>query len=146
MSQLKALVKFPKQQECKLHYSDKQVRKIIEMWGVWSSNSTGCGWYNEAPGMRNVLPIEPDDRDSLCDEDALVIDKMIASMYSPDNERPMGFFIMHYVYGINKSQVAKQAKCSEKTVRAALLLMEQFFAGMLNQRYSVGFRLVLDAG
>lgn len=144
MNQLKELVKFPEQQESKLHYSDKQVRKIIEMWGAWSSNSTGCGWYNEAPGMKNVLPIEPDYRERLCDEDALIVDKMIASMYSPGNERSMLVFILHYVYGINKSQIAKKVKCNEKTIRALLLLMEQFLAGMLNQRYSSGFRLILD--
>lgn len=144
MSQLKELVKFPKQQEPKLHYSDKQVRKIIEMWGAWSNNATGCGWYNEAPGMKNVLPIKPDYRERLCDEDALVVDKMIASIYSPENERSMFVFILHYVYGVNKSQIAKKVKCNEKTIRALLLLMEQFLAGMLNQRYSSGFRLILD--
>lgn len=144
MSKDKNAIKFIHHEESKLYYSDKHVHKIIEMWGVWSNNSTGCGWYKQAPYIRNRLSVKTGHRERLCDDDALVIDRMIASMYSPQNEQPMSFFILHYVYGLNKSQIAKQAKCSEKAVRIALMLMGKFVAGMLNQRYESGFKLELD--
>lgn len=144
---MSALVEFNwmnRSEEATKHYTDEMVKGIIKAWGNWSHNHTGCGWYFEAPGMRNVLPVEDDYRDILSDNDALIVDSIIASMYSPENEMEMSYFILHYVYGVNKYEIGRRAKVSEKQVRVVLLLMEQHVSGALNWRYKQGHKLDRD--
>lgn len=123
----------------------ERTRRILRGWGVWSNNNTGCGWYTEMPGLKNVLPKETKyQTDALGDDDALVIDKMVACMHDKKDERPMTFFSMSYVYNWNNCDIAKAMNCSEKTVREAIMLMETFISGMLSQRYEMGFKLEFD--
>ncbi|EGQ8498099.1 hypothetical protein GRS44_18105 [Vibrio alginolyticus] len=124
----------------------ERTRAILRGWGNWSSNNEGCNWYTQMCGLSNVLPVEPDLRDKLCDDDALVIDKLVACMMDKENPRPMTFFVLHYVYGFNKSEIARKAtkedkkKCSEGKVRSVLLLMESMVCGMLMQRTNMGYK------
>lgn len=112
-------------------------RKILRAWGRWSSNSVNCDWYKEMPGLSNVLPQERSVANTLTDEEALAIDKIVAMMRDEENPRPMTFFILSYVYGMNNCEIARRAtkadrqKCSEGKVRNAILLMENFVQGAL---------------
>ncbi|EKO3656431.1 hypothetical protein M3906_000263 [Vibrio metschnikovii] len=112
-------------------------RKILRAWGSWSSNSVNCDWYREMPGLSNVLPQERNVANTLTDEEALAIDKIVAMMIDEKNPRPMTFFILSYVYGMSNYEIARRAtksdrkKCSEGKVRGAILLMENFVQGAL---------------
>ncbi|MEF1310683.1 antiterminator Q family protein [Vibrio mytili] len=123
----------------------ERTRRILRAWGAWSSDNTGCGWYSEMPGLKNVLPeshkycVEP-----LTDNDALVIDEMIGRMRDVKDERPMEFFHRYYRKKHNNCRIAKDMKCSEKTVREEIMFMETFLSGMLNQRKQMGFTLEFD--
>lgn len=123
----------------------RTTRKILRAWGAWSSNNVDCDWYKEAPGMSNVIPQEPKPyRDTISDEDALAVDKIVMLMHDEDNPRPMTFFILSYVYGMNNCEIARRAtkadkkKCSEGKVRSALMLMETFVQGALTAQSDVG--------
>lgn len=124
-----------------------RTRKILELWGNWSHNDTGVSWYREMPGLKNVMPRQFEYKERLSDNDALVIDKMVACMYDQDNERPISIFILHYVYGVSKSEISRQitrqdrSKCSEGKIRSTLLLMESMVCGMLLAREEMGFKL-----
>lgn len=126
-----------------------RTRMLLKRWGDWSNNDTQCSWYREMPGLKNVEPTTREIKETLCDEDALVIDAMIASMYDENNPRPMTFFILHYVYGLSKYEISRRTaksgksyKCSEGKVRSTLLLMESFVCGMLMFRVRMGLPLV----
>lgn len=122
-------------------------RKILRDWGRWSSNSVNCDWYREMPGLSNVLPKERNVSSTLTDEEALAIDKIVAMMMDEENQRPMTFFILSYVYGMNNCEIARRAtkadkkKCSEGKVRNALMLMETFVQGALAAQEEVGTKL-----
>ncbi len=124
-----------------------RTRKILKAWGNWSNNNTGCGWYTEMCGLSNVEPREPDERVLLNDNDALVVDKLVACMADKENPTPMQFFVFHYVYKISKREIARietkhtKKKCTEGKVRSTLLLMESMVCGMLIQRENMGFKL-----
>ncbi|EGR1155736.1 TPA: hypothetical protein KDY48_000181 [Vibrio parahaemolyticus] len=128
----------------------ERTRVLLRGWGNWSHNNTGCHWYTQMCGLSNVLPVAPDLRYKLCDDDALVIDKLVACMMDEENPRPMTFFVLHYVHGLNKSEIARRAtredkkQCTEGKVRSLLLLMEAMVCGMLIQREQMGFRLEYD--
>lgn len=122
-------------------------RKILRAWGSWSHNHTNCDWYREMPGLSNVLPKERNVSSTLTDEEALAIDKIVAMMMDEKNPRPMTFFILSYVYGMNNCEIARRAtkadkkKCSEGKVRNALMLMETFVQGALAAQEEVGAKL-----
>ncbi|WP_335928867.1 antiterminator Q family protein [Vibrio parahaemolyticus] len=125
----------------------ERTRAILRAWGNWSSNNTGCSWYTQMCGLSNVLPVEPDLREKLCDDDALIVDKLVACMADKENPTPMQFFVFHYVYKISKREIARietkhtKKKCTEGKVRSTLLLMESMVCGMLIQRENMGFKL-----
>lgn len=127
-----------------------RTRVILKAWGNWSHNNTGCDWYTQMCGLSNVLPVKPDFREKLCDEDALIIDKLVACMGDITNPRPMTFFVLHYVYGLSKCEIARRTtkedkkKCTEGKVRSVLLLMESMICGMLMQRKQMGFKLKFE--
>ena len=122
-------------------------RKILRAWGRWSSNSVNCDWYREMPGLSNVLPQERNVSSTLTDEEALAVDKIVIKMYDEKNPRPMTFFILSYVYGMNNCEIARRAtkadkkKCSEGKVRNALMLMETFVQGALAAQEEIGVKL-----
>lgn len=123
-------------------------RKILRAWGSWSHNHTNCDWYRQAPGMSNVIPEEAKPYfETLTDDDALAVDKIVMKMYDENNPRPMSFFILSYVYGMNNCEIARRAtkadkkKCSEGKVRNALMLMETFVQGALAAQEEIGAKL-----
>lgn len=120
------------------------VRKVLKLWGNWSNNRTGCGWYNQMAGLKNVIPVDISNHEMLCDDDALVIDKLVACMYTKSTEREMTFFVLSYVYKLNNCEISRRAKCSESQVRQLIMLMESFVGGMLTSRDDLGYRLKFD--
>lgn len=114
-----------------------KVREILRAWGAWSSNYTGCGWYRETPYLSGVIPREVQVYHSITDEQAIEVDRIVADMMKNANSQDAGFLILHYVYGFNKSEIARLAtkadktKCSEGKVRNALMIMEAYVAGSL---------------
>ncbi|HGF7373657.1 TPA: antiterminator Q family protein [Vibrio cholerae] len=129
----------------------RTTRKILRAWGAWSNNSVNCDWYREAPGMSNVLPREAKPYyETLTDEEAAVVDKIVLMMHDEKNPRPMTFFILSYVYGMNNCEIARRAtkadkkKCSEGKVRNALMLMETFVQGALASQESIGLSIEFE--
>ncbi len=115
----------------------ERVRMLLELWGDWSHNNTGTDWYREMPGLKNVEARPFSFKKSLSDDVALVIDKWIAKHKDNKNPRPMTYFILHYVYGLGKSEIARREKleerngCSEGKIRNALSIIENRIVGRL---------------
>lgn len=129
----------------------RTTRKILRAWGAWSNNNVDCDWYREAPGMSNVLPREAKPYyETLTDEEAAVVDKIVLMMHDEKNPRPMTFFILSYVYGMNNCEIARRTtkadkkKCSEGKVRNAIMLMETFVQGALSAQEGVGLSLKFE--
>ncbi|EGQ8533126.1 hypothetical protein GOZ68_07540 [Vibrio parahaemolyticus] len=119
-------------------------RALLKAWGNWSHNNTGCGWYTQMCGLSNVLPVESDLREKLCDDDALVIDKLVACMGDKENPRPMAFFELFYISGYSKRKIAKVFKCDPMTVGREIANMEYFITGLMMGRETKGFKLKFD--
>lgn len=130
----------------------RTTRKILRMWGSWSNNNVNCDWYTQAPGMSNVIPQEAKPyKEMLNDDEAAAVDKIVMMMHDEKNPRPMTFFILSYVYGMNNCEIARRAtkadkkKCSEGKVRNALMLMETFVQGALASQESIGLSIEFES-
>ncbi|MCG6358887.1 hypothetical protein K6U58_09810 [Vibrio fluvialis] len=111
-------------------------RDLLHAWGNWSNNNTFTDWYREAPYLASVAPKPTRNHISITDEQAGVIDKAIANLLQNHDSQAMAFLVLYYVYGLNKSEIARLAtkadrvKCSEGKVRNAIQLAEFFLAGV----------------
>ncbi|PNP21979.1 hypothetical protein AL471_014480 [Vibrio alginolyticus] len=115
----------------------ERTRMLLELWGDWSHNHIGTEWYREMPGLKNVEPRPFSFKKSLSDDVALVFDDWIAKCMDNKNPRPMSYFVLHYVYGKSKSEIARIEKrierngCSEGKVRSAISIIENRIVGRL---------------
>lgn len=116
------------------------VRELLHAWGRWSSDNTGCDWYRNTPYLSSVTPKPSRNHISITDEQAGIIDNAIANLLHDRNSQAMGFLVLYYAYGLNKSEIARLAtkadreKCSEGKVRNAIQLAEFFLAGVFSQQ------------
>lgn len=98
----------------------ERTRVLLRGWGNWSHNNTDYHWYTQMCRLSDVLPVVPDLRYKLCDDDALVIDKLVACMMDEENPRPMTFFVLHYVLDLTKvrSREGRQEKTKSNARKA----------------------------
>lgn len=101
----------------------ERTRVLLRGWGNWSHNNTGCHWYTQMCGLSNVLPVAPDLRYKLCDDDALVIDKLVACMMDEENPRPMTFLFFTMSMDLTKVRLLEgrqeKTKSNARKVRFA---------------------------
>ncbi|WP_105901419.1 antiterminator Q family protein [Vibrio gangliei] len=101
------------------------VREILYRWGVWSRSRTGVEWYSQSAGMNNVLPVEPDYRPTLCDDDGLIIDQIIASMSQNGLPLMESEVLLHFHYGLSFREIARRKRTND--VRVRILINQAVF-------------------
>lgn len=113
----------------------RDIQRILELWGNWSSNKTGTEYPSIAAGMNDSVTFES--IDSCGDDDGLIIDSCVARLkeYSSDE---YDLLVDHYQKKQSLRRIARNEKCSDNTIRVKIQHAQGFVNGLL---YSLNIRL-----
>jgi hypothetical protein len=105
----------------------RNIQKVLERWGGWAvAEGTQLDWSPVAAGFKGLLPDERRSRLSCSDSDGLIVDAAIAKLHKVGRTGEVELIILHYLYNISKSAIARKKKCSEGKVRNQLMIAETF--------------------
>lgn len=121
----------------------RDIQLVLERWGTWAaSDNSGVSYSPIAAGFKGLLPNTGKNRDSCCDNDGLIVDAAVGRLQKVRDEEELGVVMLHYMYGVSKSAIARRWKCSEGRVRQKLMMAESFIEGCLSM---TGATLEMDA-
>lgn len=108
----------------------RDIQMVLERWGVWSRHRYETDYSPIAAGFKGLLPDTASSSNGCTDSDALTIDACVSRLKQrrPDEHE---LIEKHYIKGVSKRQLARQAKCDEKLMRIKFQLAEGFVEGCL---------------
>ncbi|AYH32984.1 antiterminator Q family protein [Pectobacterium parmentieri] len=105
----------------------RDIQLVLERWGGWASQEgTQVDWSPIAGGFKGLLPREGKSRLSCCDSDGLIIDAAIGMLKKTERDDELNSIMLHYMYGVSKSTMARWERCSEGKIRNRLMIAETF--------------------
>ncbi|MFU9135762.1 MULTISPECIES: antiterminator Q family protein [unclassified Erwinia] len=105
----------------------RDIQKVLERWGGWAAaEGTQLDWSPVAAGFKSLLPTESKSRLSCCDNDGMIIDSAIATLKRVGRDEEVDLVVLHYMYNVSKSGIARKLKCSEGKIRNQLMIAETF--------------------
>ncbi|CVF31227.1 TPA: antitermination protein Q [Serratia marcescens] len=120
----------------------RDIQMVLERWGQWAQDNSGVDYSPIAAGFKGLLPDTRKSKPSCCDNDGLTIDGAVGRLKKVRDERELGVIMLHYRYGVSKSEIARRWKVSEGNIRQKLMMAESFIEGCLAM---TGATLEMDA-
>lgn len=108
------------------------IQTVLTRWGVWAKDHSHLDYPHIASGFKGAVT-RSKSVDSCCDNDGLVIDKVIGNLQRASREKELEFILRHYVYGQSKASIARLKKCNEREIRRQLQVAESFIEGCITQ-------------
>nr|DAM07928.1 MAG TPA: antitermination protein Q [Bacteriophage sp.] len=120
----------------------RDIQMVLERWGVWAaSDSSGVDYSPIAAGFKGLLPSNSKSRPMCCDNDGIIIDAAIGMLKKSGRETELELVMLHYMYDVSKSTIARWKKCSEGKIRNNLMIAETFIDACL---IMAGVKLEMD--
>lgn len=120
----------------------RDIQLVLERWGQWAKDNSGVDYSPIAAGFKGLLPNTGKSKPSCCDNDGLIVDGAVGRLKKVRDERELGVIMLHYRYGVSKSEIARRWKVSEGNIRQKLMMAESFIEGCLAM---TGAALEMDA-
>ncbi|MDX7081865.1 antiterminator Q family protein [Serratia marcescens] len=120
----------------------RDIQLVLERWGQWAKDNSGVDYSPIAAGFKGLLPNTSKSKPSCCDNDGLIVDGAVGRLKKVRDERELGVIMLHYRYGVSKSEIARRWKVSEGNIRQKLMMAESFIEGCLTM---TGATLEMDA-
>ncbi|HID3528845.1 TPA: antiterminator Q family protein [Serratia marcescens] len=120
----------------------RDIQLVLERWGQWARDNSGVDYSPIAAGFKGLLPNTSKSKPSCCDNDGLIVDGAVGRLKKVRDERELGVIMLHYRYGVSKSEIARRWKVSEGNIRQKLMMAESFIEGCLTM---TGATLEMDA-
>ncbi|HFZ1853061.1 antiterminator Q family protein [Serratia marcescens] len=120
----------------------RDIQLVLERWGQWAKDNSGVDYSPIAAGFKGLLPNTSKSKASCCDNDGLIVDGAVGRLKKVRDERELGVIMLHYRYGVSKSEIARRWKVSEGNIRQKLMMAESFIEGCLAM---TGAALEMDA-
>ncbi|MCH6191242.1 antitermination protein Q [Serratia sp. X10] len=120
----------------------RDIQLVLERWGQWAKDNSGLDYSPIAAGFKGLLPNTSKSKPSCCDNDGLIVDGAVGRLKKVRDERELGVIMLHYRYGVSKSEIARRWKVSEGNIRQKLMMAESFIEGCLAM---TGATLEMDA-
>ncbi|MEO9269305.1 antiterminator Q family protein [Serratia ureilytica] len=109
----------------------RDIQLVLERWGQWAKDNSGVDYSPIAAGFKGLLPNTSKSKPSCCDNDGLIVDGAVGRLKKVRDERELGVIMLHYRYGLSKSEIARRWKVSEGNIRQKLMMAESFIEGCL---------------
>ncbi|HIB8767054.1 TPA: antiterminator Q family protein [Serratia marcescens] len=109
----------------------RDIQLVLERWGQWAKDNSGVDYSPIAAGFKGLLPSTSKSKPSCCDNDGLIVDGAVGRLKKVRDERELGVIMLHYRYGVSKSEIARRWKVSEGNIRQKLMMAESFIEGCL---------------
>lgn len=105
----------------------RDIQLVLERWGTWAtSEGTQVDWSPIAAGFKGLLPADGKSRNSCCDNDGMIVDTAVGMLKRTGREEELNLIMLHYMYSVSKSTIARRQKCSEGKIRNRLMIAETF--------------------
>ncbi|WP_312743953.1 antiterminator Q family protein [Cedecea neteri] len=105
----------------------RDIQLVLERWGGWASKEgSQVDWSPIAGGFKGLLPSENKSRLSCCDNDGMIVDTAIGMLKKAGRADELDMVMLHYMYDVSKSTLARWEKCSEGKIRSRLMIAETF--------------------
>ncbi|ELY3774205.1 antitermination protein [Cronobacter dublinensis] len=109
----------------------RDIYELMERWGAWAaSDSSGVDWQPIAAGFKGILPHSHKTRHQCTDDEGVLIDSCVSRLKNYCNEE-YELVIAHFVLGVSLRRIAHKRKCSDGTIRKALMAALGFVSGVL---------------
>lgn len=120
----------------------RDIQLVLERWGTWAiSEGTLVDWSPIAAGFKGLLPSVGKSRDSCCDNDGMIVDKAVGMLRRAGRDDELDLIMLHYMYNVSKSTIARKQKCSEGKIRNRLMIAETFIDACI---IMMGTKLEMD--
>lgn len=120
----------------------RDIQLVLERWGTWAtSEGTQVNWSPIAAGFKGLLVDTGKSRDSCSDNDGLIVDTAVGMLRRAGREDELNLVMLHYMYNVSKSTIARWQKCSEGKIRNKLMIAETFIDACI---IMTGTRLEMD--
>ncbi|QUT14559.1 antiterminator Q family protein [Rahnella inusitata] len=120
----------------------RDIQLVLERWGVWASQEgSQVDWSPISGGFKSLLPKEGRSRPSCCDNDGSIVDTAVGMLRKAGRQDELDLVMLHYMYDVSKSTIARWKKCSEGKIRNQLMIAETFVDACIMM---TGVRLEMD--
>lgn len=119
----------------------RDIQLVLERWGEWAKDNSNVGWSPVAAGFKGLLPDNSKNKSSCCDDDGIFVDSAVGKLKQVGRHDELNLIFLHYVFDLNKYEIARRFKCSEGKIRSKLLIAETFIDGCL---IMAGIKLEMD--
>ncbi len=120
----------------------RDMSQVLERWAGWAKSDHSSVDYSPiAAGFKGLLPQNSKNILSCSDNDGLIIEGCMARLKAKRPEEH-AVLVVHYLYGVSKRKIARQARKDEKLIRIEIQLAEGFIEGCLSM---LDFKLDMDA-
>lgn len=120
----------------------RDIQLVLERWGTWATTEgSGVDWSPIAAGFKGLLHKTGKARESCCDNDGIIVDSAIGMLKRAGREDELNLIMLHYMYNVSKSTIARWEKCSEGKIRNRLMIAETFIDACI---IMTGTRLEMD--
>ncbi|GAB6017121.1 MAG: antiterminator Q family protein [Serratia ureilytica] len=109
----------------------RDIQLVLERWGQWAKDNSGLDYSPIAAGFKGLLPNTSKSKPSCCDNDGLIVDGAVGRLKKVRDERELGVIMLHYRFGVSKSEIARRWNVSEGNIRQKLMMAESFIEGCL---------------
>lgn len=105
----------------------RDIQLVLERWGGWAANEgSQVGWSPTSAMFKSLLPHSSKPRPLCSDNDGLIIDTAVGMLSKAKRQDELELIMLHYMYDVSKSTIARWNKCSEGKVRQQLMIAETF--------------------
>jgi len=117
------------------------IQHVLECWGAWAAdNHEEVWWPPVAAGFAGLIPSKVRNRPRCCDDDGLIISKVMAGLRS---KHPVAHDLLfdYYVFGKTFMQLARERHCSDTHIGKKLQNAEGMVDGYL---MALGIKLEMN--
>lgn len=105
----------------------RDIQLVLERWGGWAAQEgTQVDWSPIAAGFKGLLPSESKSRPSCCDNDGMIVDTAIGMLKKAGRADELDMVMLHYMYDVSKTTLARWEKCPEGKIRSRLMIAKTF--------------------
>lgn len=105
----------------------RDIQLVLERWGGWArKEGTQVGWSPTSAMFKSLLPDVRKARLSCSDNDGMIIDTAVGMLRKAKRNDELDLVMLHYMYDVSKSTIARWNQCSEGKVRQQLMIAETF--------------------
>jgi hypothetical protein len=121
----------------------RDIQLVLERWGGWAGKEgSSVGWSPTSAMFKSLLPPSKKTRLSCSDNDGMIIDTAVGMLKKAKREDELELVMLHYMYDVSKSTIARWKKCSEGKVRQQMMIAETFIDACI---IMTGYELEMDS-